>query len=144
MAEIIERFNFPRVQGVITRENYVFTIEGQTDIEHDSFVTYTASAPPDIRMSRIGSGLPFPNERTAYENSPNSGQALIRAGQFRFSVVYPNSYYQKNGSELVRPHVIFVINNEYHDVGLGHHYVKHKSLTSLPDKTLLHTRATGR
>jgi len=128
-------------QGEVIRDGYVFTVQGTCASDH-GFVTYTASAPPDVRHSFSGSGLPFPNEMTAYENSPNSGRVDIVNGHFSFDVVYPNSYYQKNGSELVRPHVLFVIDNEYYDIGLGHNFVKYKSLTSLPP--VLHTRATGR
>ena len=134
-------FSMANCQGEITKNGYVFTITGRTGVR-EGFVTYTASAPPDVRQSIAGSGLPFPNERVAYENSPNSGRALIHNGTFSFDVTYPNSYYTKNGSELVRPHVIFVINNEYYDVGLADNFVKHRSLTSLPP--VLHTRATGR
>ena len=142
MSDIVTKFNISNCQGVITkRDDYVFTVSGTCPVQH-GFVTYTASAPPDVRLSIAGTGLPFPNEQVAYENSPNSGRALIQNGGFTFDVVYPNSYYTKNGSELVRPHVIFVINNEYYDVGLGNNYVKHRSLTSLPP--VLHTRATGR
>jgi hypothetical protein len=141
MSDKIIKFNINNCQGQITLNDYVFTVTGSSPVL-EGFVTYTASAAPDVRLSIAGSGLPFPNERVAYENSPNSGRALIQNGRFTFDVVYPNSYYTKNGSELVRPHVIFVINNEYYDVGLGHNYVKHRSLTSLPP--VLHTRATGR
>ena len=139
----MQEFKIHDCKGVILKKDYVFTIHGQCRAK-SGWVTYTASAPPDIRTSLVGSGLPFPNEMVAYENSSNSGRVPITNGVFSFNVVYPNSYYQKNGSELVRPHVIFVINNEYYDIGLGpNNYVQHKSLTSLPEVPY-HTRATGR
>jgi hypothetical protein len=136
-------FKIHDCQGVIFRQGYAFTIQGKCPAK-SGWVTYTASAPPDVRTSLAGSGLPFPNEMVAYENSPNSGRVPIQDGVFSFTVMYPNSYYHSNGAELIRPHVIFVINNEYYDVGLGkNNYVKHKSLTSLPPVSY-HTRATGR
>jgi hypothetical protein len=139
----MQEFKIHDCQGVILKNGYTFTIRANCPVK-SGWVTYTASAPPDVRTSLVGSGLPFPNEMVAYENSPNSGRVPISNGAFSFDVLYPNSYYQKNGSELVRPHVIFVINNEYYDIGLGkNNYVKHKSLTSLPSVPY-HTRATGR
>lgn len=139
----IQDFKIHDCQGTIVKKENIFTIKATCPAK-TGWVTYTASAPPDMRTSRSGSGLPFPNEMVAYENSQNSGRVPLVNGTFEFRVIFPNSYYRKNGAELVRPHVIFVINNEYYDIGLGeNNFIKHKSLTSLPPVSY-RTRATGR
>ncbi|MHB1952482.1 MAG: hypothetical protein ACYCOU_01940 [Sulfobacillus sp.] len=65
---------------------------------------YLAACPPDARVSRSGSNLPFANPDMAFEATPNVGVAPCgEEGDFEFSISYPNSYY-RNGT-LVPPTV---------------------------------------
>lgn len=68
------------------------------------YVQYWAAAPPNYRTSFAGSGLPFPNEEIAFQNSPNVGKVPLAAdGSFRIRLQYPNSYYKRLGAVYVRP-----------------------------------------
>ncbi len=104
-------------------------------------VRYAAAAPPDLRGSYMGSGLPFPNEEVAYEGSPNVGEVPCNAGKFSFTLVNPNSYYKNNGTSLVSPHVMFTIGDQYFDVPMPSKLVPDRSLTSMPGRP---NRAIGR
>ncbi len=68
-------------------------------------VDYAAAAPADRRSSFTGSGLPFANERQAYEGSPNRGSEVAGANGV-VSVTLdgpPNAYYAGLGTLLVPP-----------------------------------------
>jgi hypothetical protein len=73
------------------------------------YLQYWAANPPTYLTSVSGSGLPYPNPETAYENTPNVGKVRLgAAGRFRFRINFPNSYYKHLGKTLVRPHVKFL------------------------------------
>jgi hypothetical protein len=77
------------------------------------YVQYWASSPSDSIHSFSGSGLPFPSEDIAYSNSPNIGRVeLGKDGSFVIKIIYPNSYYNKLGSEYVKPHLKLLFNDE--------------------------------
>ena len=124
--------------GNITIDHqWKITVEGKCSIPGATEVKYAAAAPANLRMSYMGSGLPYPNEDVAYEGSMNVGQAPITqpgaaggAGSFRFVIFCPNSYYMNNGSQLVEPHVHFTIGREYFDIPLPSPF-KNRSLTSI-------------
>lgn len=123
-------------------EGWKYTIQGTCKGVAGSKVKYMAAAPPDLRLSYMGSGLPYGNEEIAYEGSPNAGEAPVSGnGSFQFQVVRPNAYYKDNGSTLVQPHVHFTIGNDYFDVALGITNMSNRSLSSLPGRT---NRSTGR
>ncbi len=66
-------------------------------------VSWLAAAPPDRNGSFMGSGLPFPNERAAFFETPNAGEAVADArGDLRVAVRWPNAYYDA-GRQLVPP-----------------------------------------
>ena len=71
----------------------------------DIYVKYWAANPPTFGSSYAGSGLPYPTEAVAYENSPNSGVIRCEGGSFTFKLAYPNSYYKNMGTVLVPPQV---------------------------------------
>lgn len=74
------------------------------------YIQYWAPAPPDFRHSHNGSGLPFPNEDSAYSKNVNTGRVLLgKDGSFVISVKYPNSYYKLLGRILVKPHIKLLI-----------------------------------
>lgn len=127
---------------IFTDEKWNITVNGICKVSGASFVKYASSAPPDIRMSYMGSGLPYPNEEVAYEGSVNVGKAPINNGTFTFNLVSPNAYYKENGSKLVAPHVHFTIGSEYFDIPLPMaRQFPNRSLTAMVDRR---NRSTGR
>jgi hypothetical protein len=88
------------------------TIDGSIGAMSNSeklYVKYSAPNPPTYNSNFSGSGLPFPTEEIAFENTPNKGVAEIVNGQFSFTIRYPNSYYINMGSVYVGPHVKLLI-----------------------------------
>jgi hypothetical protein len=82
-------------------------------LSDDVYVQYWAPSPPDYRQSFSGSGLPFPNEEVAYQNSPNIGKIKLASnGSFRISLRYPNSYYKQLGAVYVKPNVKLLFRDE--------------------------------
>lgn len=70
------------------------TIVGKFSEPIQSSVKYFAASPPDFRASFNGSGLPFPNQRQAFENTPNIGVVPTdKNNMFQISIMKPNSYY---------------------------------------------------
>lgn len=68
-------------------------------------ISYLAASPTDRRASFSGSGLPFPNQTHAFENTPNKGKILLKGNAFEFTILYPNSYYVELGRKLIQPTV---------------------------------------
>lgn len=69
------------------------------------YAKYWASNKPTYCQSYTGSGIPFPNEKLAFEGTENKG--LIRISNNRFEIIldYPNSYYTDFGIKYVPPQV---------------------------------------
>jgi hypothetical protein len=76
------------------------------NVQSNSTVNYIASAPAVRNNSFTGSGLPYPSEEVAFENTPFKGvcQLTGQAGEITISDL-PNSYYIKLGSVLIPPSV---------------------------------------
>ena len=91
----------------VSNSHGVFKIRGQTNkySGDNLFVKYWASAPPTYSLSFAGSGLPYPNEHEAFENTPNQGVSTVTNGVFNFTLQYPNSYYNQLGKKYVVPEV---------------------------------------
>ena len=52
-------------------------------------IKYWAANPPEFNYSFSGSGLPFPNEDVAFDNTPNRGAVIIKPdNSFSFKVKY--------------------------------------------------------
>ena len=90
------------------------TISGHVrNPEPDAFIVFWAANPPDYRTSYSGSGLPFHNYESAYENTPNRGTVGISAsGDFRFSIRYPSGYYTGLGTVYMQPHVFMQVHSK--------------------------------
>jgi len=85
-----------------------FVISGSLSMpnfNNNLFIKYNASSPPTYNSNFSGSGLPYPNEYVAFENTPNKGTVEIRNGDFAFVLQYPNSYYINMGTIYVPPQV---------------------------------------
>jgi hypothetical protein len=106
------------VEGIkVTKNNFVYYIEGEVTMlsMKNVYIKYSACNPPTYNGSFTGSGLPFPSEDVAYENSPNRGVVEVVNGRFKFTIKYPNSYYINLGTVYVPPHVKIMLvdcNNE--------------------------------
>ena len=77
------------------------------------YIKYWASNSPTYNSNYSGSGLPYPNEEVAFENSENIGTSNLNNGKFSFSISYPNSYYTNMGTIYIKPEVqIQVFDNQ--------------------------------
>lgn len=91
---------------VMSNSEGEFKVKGSSKYIGDNvFLKYWAAAPPTYSLSFAGSGLPYPNEDEAFENTPNSGFVKVEGGSFSFSLQYPNSYYDQMGKKYVVPEV---------------------------------------
>jgi hypothetical protein len=95
-------------------DNYVLLITGDVIDENNEeyYIKYTAATPPTYSSNFSGSGMPFPNEDIAYDDTPNKGIVQVINGKFSFSIKYPNSYYINMGTIYVEPHVKILLVNK--------------------------------
>lgn len=112
--------------------NYDIIINGVITPNYttDSFVKYSAPAPPDTITSFSGSGLPYSSKEQAYYNSPNVGQVKIsRDGRFKITLKRPNSYYA-NFNTLKTPYITMTYNygKDVLTVKLDYEKVPYRSL----------------
>lgn len=85
-----------------------------------------APCPIDTMQNYAGSGLPFPNEQIAYENTPNKYK--ITSNNYNTKFIYPNSYYLEDGKTLVPPTICLVVDGKIKE--------KYECPNILPLKTL--------
>lgn len=101
---------------------HFLTVSGTIDNSNQGnyFIKYIAAHPPTYSSNFSGSGMPFPTEEIAYDNTPNQGVVNIINGKFSFSIKYPNSYYINMGTIYINPHVKIVLvdknNNELSNI----------------------------
>ena len=106
----LKAFEHPDCSGKVSVSQYGdVTVKGK--VNSDSKIIFWASAPPGYLQSFTGSGLPFPNPETAYENTPNKGVIRAQNGEFTIKMYYPNSFYIDLGTTYVPPHINFQICN---------------------------------
>ena len=89
-------------------EKNAFIVSGNLEypnFKQKYYIKYNAPNPPDYNCNFSGSGLPFPNEEVAFENTPNRGVSEVINGDFKFVLKYPNSYYTNMGTVYVPPQV---------------------------------------
>ena len=77
------------------------------DDQLDLYVQWWAANGPTQTCSQSGFCLPYPNERIAFQDTPNYGIQPIQNKKFVFSCGYPSSYYKKLGSKFVKPQIRF-------------------------------------
>jgi hypothetical protein len=73
-----------------------------------------ASNPIDRMINYSGSGLPFPNEDIAFENTKNMF-SVSGPGSINTVFSYPNSFYSRNGKNKILPSIYIELvqgNNE--------------------------------
>lgn len=91
--------------GNVVVTGTVNEILGELNVKNPLYVKYWAANRPTYGLSFSGSGMPFPNEKIAFEDTDNSGVAEIRNGRFSFNIHYPNSYRKNMGKTYVPPQV---------------------------------------
>jgi hypothetical protein len=101
-------------------------------------VAFIAASPPDHGTSFSGSGLPFPNMKVAFDNSPNQGEILVDAqNNFEIPLIYPNSYYVALGTLKITPRVYImyqlagVVKQMYIELGEG---ISYRTLSYPPSR----------
>lgn len=94
LEKIIYKGNDIQIDGVINEQ-----------IDNNKLY-YIAAAPADYRGSFSGSGMPFYNEKQAYDNTPNVGNQIVtKEGAYSIKLVYPNAYYNSLEGPIVNPHI---------------------------------------
>ena len=114
-----------------------FIIKGNARGEA-AFVKFWASTPPTYSQSFAGSGLPYPNQAVAFENSPNQGVSEVKGGKFQFTLEYPNSYYDEMLRKYVPPQAKFVFCDS-HGKNVGDVHVVNLG-NGIPFRTLVETK----
>lgn len=102
----------------------------------NGMVHYIASTPPTRGYSYSGSALPYPNPEVAYSESQSRGTAVVDAdGDFIIEIEQPNSYYVRQGTVLLEPHIHIYDQKEgqLYKIALGQS-VSNRSLTGLPGR----------
>ena len=99
--------------------NNSFSINGNVlGNNKEQFIKYSASNPPTYNSNFSGSGLPFPNETIAFENTPNMGVIEVINGSFSFNIRYPNSYYINLGTIYVPPQLrLMLVDKDNKQIG---------------------------
>lgn len=69
-----------------------------------------AANPIDMMSNYSGSGLPFPCESIAFENTPN--RVKIVSTSYEADFIYPNSYYLNDGRTLVNPTIFLKVDGD--------------------------------
>ncbi len=100
---------------------------------------YIAPKGIDRRLAYSGSGLPYPNEEIAFENTPTKG--LIKRGNFSITFDYPGGHYEFCSAKLIKPYIKFYNNVYTHHIVLGSPLIFNRSLMDLPNSPW-HTRTT--
>lgn len=110
-------------EGVVLHEgtgNYI--VKGYLKNNSSSNkLMFWAANPPTRGLSFAGSGMPYPNPETAFENTPNRGIVNLNGGYFEFSVHFPNAFYTHLGSNYIQPTVFIQIcgDDAVHKIPLG-------------------------
>lgn len=96
-----------------------FLISGKlnNNLYEKRYIKYIAANPPTYNSNFSGSGLPYPSEEIAYENTPNKGIVEIINGQFNITIKYPNSYYINMGSKYIEPNIkLSIVDNDNNNI----------------------------
>lgn len=119
--------------GTILSDGWNVVIRGEYLGDMSPTLKYLAQSPPDLRLSRSGSALPWANKDMAYCNTPNDGEVPIINGKFEITLVRPNGHYILNGSQLVPPHVLVMTESDHFQINLDAIAMPNRSLKSLPN-----------
>lgn len=131
-------FKNPDFSGQVSyfSDSDIFQIDGRFPNLTGIGINYWAANPVERRYSYSGSGLPYPNPESAYEETPNRGKLqLDDAGGFSIKLMHPSGYYIRQGKILVKPHVNFQIdgNDRIYTVNIADN-MPYRSLKNLPNR----------
>ena len=94
----------------VTPDSYIVSGTVNTNpYSEQLFVKYSAANPPTYNANFSGSGLPYPTEEIAFENTPNRGVVEVINGKFSISIKYPNSYYINMGTVYIEPNIRLIL-----------------------------------
>jgi hypothetical protein len=94
----------------VSNDSYLVKGDVSTNpMSEQLFVKYSAANPPTYNANFSGSGLPYPTEEIAFENTPNRGAVEVINNKFTISIRYPNSYYINMGTVYVAPHIRLIL-----------------------------------
>jgi hypothetical protein len=96
-------FNDEYVSLNIIQNNFILNITGyiKNPTQYKKIVI-VAPNPIDRMINYSGSGLPFPNEHIAFENTPNY-KLINNSENINVQFKYPNSFYSPNGKNKILP-----------------------------------------
>jgi len=103
----------------IAINNEKISIDGflLNDINIYKSVKLIAANPIDRMVNYTGSGLPFPNDTIAFENTPNI--FIIKENRFKTEFSYPNSFYTIDGFNKIDSsifiHIVTLTNNNIYE-----------------------------
>ncbi len=72
-------------------------------------VVVSAANPMDRMTNYTGSGMPFPCQQIAFENTPNYARITEPSGSFDLEFSYPNSYYTTDAYTKIEPSVFVTL-----------------------------------
>jgi hypothetical protein len=99
-------FNDEYVFLNVNQHNLILNINGYIKYpEQYSKIVIIAPNPIDRMVNYSGSGLPFPNEDIAFENTPNYKLVDKTRQQIDIKFKYPNSFYSRNGKNKILPSI---------------------------------------
>lgn len=107
-----------------------------------ALLKYWAANPILRNYSYAGSGLPYPNPETAYENTPNQGYInLDPDGSFNIKLDHPSGYYVRLGKILLKPHIHLKLEgyDQVYTITLADNfpYRSLKNLPNMPNRSIL-------
>ena len=98
-------FNDEYVSLNVKLNNFILNITGY--IKNSTYynkIVIISPNPIDRMINYSGSGLPFPNEYIAFENTPNY-KLIDNSGNINVQFKYPNSFYSRDGKNKVIPSI---------------------------------------
>ena len=114
-------FNDEYVSLNVKLNNFILNITGY--IKNSTYynkIVIISPNPIDRMINYSGSGLPFPNEYIAFENTPNY-KLIDNSGNINVQFKYPNSFYSRDGKYKVIPSIFVQLTD------LSGKYVRFKS-----------------
>ena len=123
------------IQYKIINNTLYATLSGTMSSNANGTLEYMAAAPITRGYSYSGSGLPFPNPKIAYSGTNVETVKVDGDGDFSFTFEFPNSYYVRQGTVLLNPHVHLYSPNsgKVYTIEVGNR-IPNKSLTGLSDR----------
>lgn len=135
-------FKSPDLNGTVHYDmaTDTFIIRGKSPM--NKTIKYVAANPLWKNYSYAGSGLPYPNYESAYENTINQGTVNLNQGEFIIKVAHPSEYYVNLGKTLLKPHIHLKLLEQNKLITLViADFMPYRSLKNLPYQP---NRTTGR